>query len=62
MLPIAYIQQFNVDIPFLIVFVGNTFIHAIVDHMKANEKIINLWQDQFMHVVQIFVTYFALLY
>ena len=59
MLPIAYIQKFNVDILFLILFIGN-IIHSIVDHMKANEKIINLWQDQFMHMIQIGIT-FALL-
>ena len=61
MLPIAYVQQFNVDVMFLIIFIGNIFIHAIVDHMKANEKIINLWQDQCMHMIQIGVT-FAVLY
>ena len=60
MFPIAYIQKFNVDILFLILFVGNIIIHCIVDHMKANEKIINLWQDQFMHMIQIGIT-FALL-
>ena len=60
MLPIAYIQKFNVDILFLILFIGNIIIHSIVDHMKANEKIINLWQDQFMHMIQIGIT-FALL-
>lgn len=60
MLPIAYIQRFNVDILFLILFVGNVILHAIIDHMKANEKIINLWQDQFMHIIQIIVTTFVL--
>ena len=57
MLPIAYIQKFNVDILFLILFIGNTIIHSIVDHMKANEKIINLWQDQIMHMIQIGITF-----
>ena len=57
MLPIAYIQKFNVDILFLILFIGNTIMHSIVDHMKANEKIINLWQDQIMHMIQIGITF-----
>lgn len=57
MLPIAYIQKFNVDILFLILFIGNAIMHSIVDHMKANEKIINLWQDQFMHMIQIGITF-----
>ena len=53
MLPIAYVRKFNIDIMFLIVFIGNVIIHCIIDHMKANEKIINLWQDQLMHMIQI---------
>ena len=57
MLPIAYIQKFNVDILFLILFIGNIIIHSIVDHMKANEKILNFWQDQFMHMIQIGITF-----
>lgn len=28
-------------------------IHAMVDHVKANDKIINLAQDQMFHLVQI---------
>ena len=62
MLPIAYVQVFNIDIVFLTLFVGNVFIHAIVDHMKANENIINLWHDQIMHMVQIGVTAMVGLY
>lgn len=56
MLPIAYINQFNIDGVFITLFIGNIAIHAIVDHMKANEKLINLWQDQLIHMVQIAVT------
>ena len=32
MLPIAYVQQFNVDIMFLVLFVGNVILHAIINH------------------------------
>lgn len=53
MLPISYIRQFNIGFDFFILFVGNIVIHAIVDHMKANVKLINLWQDQFIHMAQI---------
>ena len=53
MLPIAYVRKFNIDIMFLIVFIGNVIVHCIIDHMKANKKIINLWQDQLMHMIQI---------
>ena len=62
MLPIAYVQQFDVGVIFLAVFIGNVFIHAIVDHMKANDKVINLWQDQLMHMFQIGMTAFMCLY
>lgn len=62
MLPIAYVQQFNIDGPFLILFIGNVIFHAIVDHMKANLKLINLWQDQLMHMFQIGMTVLLCLY
>lgn len=60
MFPIAYIQQFDVGAIFGILFVWNIIIHAIVDHMKANCKIINLWQDQFIHMIQIGMTFILL--
>ena len=56
MLPIAYIQQFDVGFEFFILFVLNVTFHAFVDNMKANWKLINLWQDQFIHMVQIVMT------
>lgn len=56
MLPIAYIQQFDVGFEFFILFVLNVTFHAFVDNMKANWKMINLWQDQFIHMVQIVMT------
>lgn len=35
----------------------NTYIHMIVDDMKANEKRINLIEDQLLHMIQIIVTW-----
>jgi hypothetical protein len=35
----------------------NIVFHCIVDDLKANKKAINLWQDQFAHLTQIFVTW-----
>lgn len=61
MLPIAYFHNFDVGYWFPIVLAANTVEHALVDHAKANWKVINLWQDQLVHMVQIFVTA-ALLY
>jgi hypothetical protein len=53
MLPIAYVNQFNVDIGFVGMFIANVAIHAVVDHLKANMKLINLWHDQLLHLGQI---------
>lgn len=53
MLPIAYVNQFNIDIGFVGMFIANVTIHAFVDHLKANMKLINLWHDQLMHLCQI---------
>ena len=61
MLPIAYVQDFNVETGFYILFVLNTLIHVFVDDLKANCHRINLWQDQRVHMIQIVVT-FVLLY
>jgi hypothetical protein len=39
----------------------NTMVHAIVDDLKANQKAINLVQDQLIHLGQILVTFFCLI-
>lgn len=57
MLPIAYVQQFNIGFEFLILFVVNVVIRAFTDNAKANWKLINLWQDQLVHLLQIGLTY-----
>lgn len=53
MLPIAYVKGFNVDVGFAIMLVINLVIHANVDNLKANERMINLWVDQLIHIAQI---------
>jgi len=40
---------------FAILFVSNWIIHAVVDNAKANKLIINLCQDQIVHIIQIIV-------
>lgn len=57
MLPIAIFELFKIDIAFCILFVINTVVHAIVDHLKANKKKLNLFNDQFIHSIQIFITW-----
>lgn len=39
----------------------NTFVHAVVDNLKANDRRINLIQDQFCHLMQIILTWFSLI-
>lgn len=56
MLPIAYFVSFDIHYGFVIMIVFNTAIHALTDHAKANWKLINLWQDQLIHMAQIFIT------
>lgn len=58
MLPIAYhFYSFKIDDIFVICLIVNTFVHAIVDHLKANVKCINLWMDQNIHLSQIMITF-----
>lgn len=56
MLPIAISKSFNVSILFVIVFIFNAVIHALVDNLKANKLQISLITDQLIHLLQIFVT------
>ena len=51
MLPVWFIVVF---------FILNVTIHALVDNAKANEKTINLIQDQSIHFIQIICTWLAL--
>ena len=60
MLPIAYFYSFSIGLPFVIIFAFNVAIHAFTDNAKANWKIINLWQDQLMHILQIVLTFVLL--
>ena len=57
MLPIMFIQQWEINIVFMFTFLTNMSIHAFVDDLKANKLKINLVQDQIIHIVQIGVTY-----
>ena len=61
MLPIAYVMNFDINGLFATVFVVNILIHATVDNAKANQKKINLIQDQTIHLMQIIFTFIILL-
>lgn len=57
MLPIAVSQEFQIGAVFVTMFIINTVVHAIVDHLKANKRKINLVTDQLIHVGQIIITF-----
>lgn len=44
-----------------LVFVANLIIHMITDNLKANVKVINLWKDQLIHMIQIIGTFIVLI-
>lgn len=56
MLPIAFVNNFEISIWFLIAFFINLAIHAFTDNLKANKLKINLWIDQIIHLCQIIIT------
>lgn len=42
-------------------FVGNGLLHALIDHLKANLHWLNLVEDQFIHLLQILLTWAILM-
>lgn len=57
MFPCAFALNFNVGFCFAGMLVFNTILHAFIDDLKANRKMINLWTDQICHMVQIAGTF-----
>lgn len=41
---------------FGILIIFNTWFHAMIDNCKANDKLINLFDDQLLHIIQIIFT------
>ncbi|MDB7829182.1 hypothetical protein [Intestinimonas butyriciproducens] len=62
MLPVAVTMSFHISGVFMAFFFLNICVHALIDDMKANKKIINLCQDQLVHIAQIALTAMFLLY
>ena len=56
MLPLMYAVGFKVNSFLLFLFISNVLLHAITDDFKANKKVLNLWQDQSIHMHQIIIT------
>lgn len=56
MLPISLVLHFNIGW-WILAYIVNMVIHALVDNLKANKFKINLVVDQSIHIVQIVVTW-----
>lgn len=61
MLPMIYTLIQNVNIGVMICYIAllitNSFLHYTIDDLKANDKSINLVNDQLLHMIQIGVTW-----
>ena len=44
-----------------LIFINNVITHMIVDDLKANDKKINLIQDQIIHMFQILLTWISMI-
>ncbi len=56
-----YVCNHNIPVDYFLFFALNWTIHSIVDDLKANKKDINLVQDQLFHIIQIILTWYALI-
>ena len=57
--------MFLMDVPdWLLIkfFIINAGIHAYVDDLKANRFKINLWTDQLIHIIQILITFYIIVF
>lgn len=51
-----FLESFN-TVFLLVSFFGNAVFHLIIDDLKANQLKLNLTQDQWAHLFQMFVTW-----
>lgn len=62
MLPVGVYRVFLGDLPLWCygVFLLNWLVHGVVDHLKANKRMINLIVDQSIHLIQVAVIWVLL--
>lgn len=56
MLPLLVYFDFDPPNLFFVLYSFNAAVHAVVDDLKANKRLINLITDQSIHIVQILAT------
>ena len=59
LLPLTIYYNFHCTYIYFLLFLYNAHLHAVVDDLKANKKIINLCQDQFIHLLMILSTFWV---
>lgn len=57
MIRIYMYADFEYQKRYIFCFLFNWIVHSIIDHLKANVKIINLTTDQIAHIIQIVFTW-----
>lgn len=62
MFPILFHNFFIITYKFLFMWLFNVVIHFITDNEKANNKSINLIQDQLIHMIQIGITFYVMFF
>ena len=63
-IPIFIYYGFQLPYPnfFLVIIILQGILHSSIDHMKANDKVINLIQDQIIHLMQILVSFITIFF
>lgn len=59
-IPTMYLFNFEHQLILLISFLVHAIIHAMIDDLKANKKIINLITDQTLHLIQIILIFISI--
>ena len=61
LLPVIFMLNVP-DVTIIVLFTANMIIHAVVDNLKANMGKINLLTDQIIHLWQIIITFYIVVY
>lgn len=61
LMPIMFLMNVN-DWLLLKLFLINTGVYAVVDDLKANRYKLNLWADQFIHIWQMLITFYIVVF
>ena len=53
----CYLNALNAHNSFILIMLVQTIVHALIDDLKANKKVISLLEDQLTHMAQIFLSW-----